>query len=362
MRSPSECDAIQIDVTNACVLRCSGCTRFCGHHTKPFFMSMDDFRAAIDSLVEFAALTKGIVGVMGGEPTLAPLFEEYCRYAASKIPREKLGLWSVFPPAKAHLAGIICETFGNILLNDHSRNDIMHAPVLMAAEEFFTKPCGRCKGTGKQDHENLWPPNGTFEGWDVRTCGECGGKGTVTDDLSLFQSVEHCWVQEHWSASIHPKGAYFCEVAAALSETFNGPDGWKVEPGWWKRTPKDFHDQVDWACRKCGAALPLNRKASVDVADDVSPKNLERLREMKSRKVARGEFVQIEKFGFDQRLIDNTYPNQTYQETEYRKGIAARYGIHLVMNSRGYWEPRLGPDTSVPKPPSMFKILSESYA
>lgn len=319
MRSPAECDAIQIDVTNACVLRCSGCTRFCGHHTKPFFMSMDDFRAAIDSLVEFAAVTKGIVGVMGGEPTLAPLFEEYCRYAASKIPREKLGLWSVFPPAKSHLAGIICETFGNILLNDHSRNDIMHAPVLMAAEEYFD------------------------------------------NDRDLFQAVEHCWVQEHWSASVHPKGAYFCEVAAALSETFNGPDGWKVEPGWWKRTPKDFHDQVDWACRKCGAALPLNRKASVDVADDVSPKNLERLREMKSRKVARGEFVQIDKFGFDQRLIDNTYPNQTYQDTEYRKGIAARYGIHLVMNSRGYWEPRLGPDTSTPKPPSMFKILSESY-
>src|ERR1017187_3232674 len=205
MRPLSDMDTIQIELTSACVLKCSNCTRFCGTHAVPFFMEPELFRQAIDSLVGFTEGTRGMVGLMGGEPLLHPDFGEFCEYAAARIPRHKLGLWSTFPDAPKYKGyrEIICKTFGNILLNDHSRSDILHAPVLMAAEDFFD------------------------------------------NDADLFNATEHCWIQESWSAAINPKGAFFCEVAASLSDLFDGPEGWPVEPGWWKRTTKDFAAQRD---------------------------------------------------------------------------------------------------------------------
>ena len=355
MRSPATMDTIQIELTSACVLKCSNCTRFCGTHKVPFFMEEDQFHAAIDSLVGYAQLPQAIVGFMGGEPLLHPKFAEFCKYAASKIPRAHLGLWSTFPDSpnyKKH-AQLICDTFSVVLLNDHSRNDILHAPVLMAAEDYFKKQCPTCGG------------NDNLEGGGKFICQECNGTGVVTDDETLFQATEKCWIQDSWSASINPKGAWFCEVAAALSDLFDGPQGWEVKPGWWKKTPMDFKEQRDWACRKCGAALPLTRiRNSQDPKDDVSVTNLERLKAVKSRKVAKGEYELRENFEFDQRLINNTYPNQTYKDEQYRKGIAARYGIRLVLDKRGYWEPQMMPPGYVEKepPPTLYSILNAKYA
>jgi hypothetical protein len=332
-------ETIQIELTSACVLKCSNCTRFCGTHRVPFFIEADQFHAAIDSLVGFAERTRGIVGFMGGEPLLHPQFAEFCEYALSRIPRRKLGLWSTFPdsPNYKKYREIIVKTFGNILLNDHSRADILHAPVLMAAEDFFRETCPECAGTG---NVGGMPPDDTG-----RTCANCGGKGTVTNEADLFGATERCWVQESWSAAINPKGAFFCEVAASLADLFDGPEGWKVEPGWWKRTTKDFAAQRDWACRKCGAALPLARsRNSQDERDDVSASNLIRLEEVKSRKVAKGDFVLHDRFQFDRRLVNHTYPNQTYKDMEYRQGIAARYDMYLTTNGGGYWEPHLKED------------------
>jgi hypothetical protein len=278
-----------------------------------------------------------MVGFMGGEPLLHPKFAQFCEYAATKITRAKLGLWSTFPDAPKYkrYAQIICRTFGNILLNDHSRDDILHAPILMASEEYFRKPCPNCTNAGGDSQ-----------------CATCNGTGTVTDDQALFVATEHCWIQECWSSAINPKGAWFCEVAAALSDLFDGPKGWKVEPGWWKRTTMDFKEQREWACKKCGAALPLERiRNSQDNRDDVSLGNLERLKAIKSKKVARGEYVLQRDFKFDRSLlINNGYPNQTYKDAAFRQGIAARYGIKLIMNDHGYWEPTLQP-TSVASTP-----------
>ena len=80
MKSPKDMRVIQIDITNACPHRCSNCTRFCGHHEKSFFMDFDTFKRAVDSMEGFV----GIVGMMGGEPTLHPEFERFARYLDSK--------------------------------------------------------------------------------------------------------------------------------------------------------------------------------------------------------------------------------------------------------------------------------------
>lgn len=357
MRSPASMSTIQVELCSACVKRCSNCTRMSGTKQHEFFLSREDFHAAIDSLVEYSQLPHALVGFMGGESLLHPDFIEFCDYAREKIGREKLGLWSTFPDAPKYkgYAQKICDTFSCILLNDHSRDDILHAPVLMASEEYFRKQCDACTGSGKVGSE------------PKIDCPVCGGSGTVTDDLNLFAAVDRCWVQESWSASINPKGAWFCEVAAALSDLFDGPEGWKVEPGWWKRTPKDFQEQMDWACRKCGAALPLERvRNSQDNRDDVSPGNLERLKKIKSRKVARGEYEVRENFVFDKKLLENHgYPHQSYKETQYRQNIAARYGILLVMNSRGYWEPTMMPaNYKPPEPPPapLYQIMKSRYS
>lgn len=373
MRSPAEMSTIQIELCSACVKRCSNCTRMSGTKQHEFFISREDFRAAVDSLVEYSKLPHAIVGLMGGEPLLHKDFLEFCDYALLKIGREKLGLWSTFPdtPKYRSYAPKICETFSCILLNDHSRDDILHAPVLMASEEYFRKPCDVCHGKGylrMGDGSNAIvdylknKENGVEAQYP---CEACGGKGTITDDRALFSAVNHCWVQESWSASINPKGAWFCEVAAALSDLFDGPQGWKVEPGWWLRTPMEFREQMDWACRKCGAALPIERtRNSQDVRDDVSEGNLERLKAIKSKKVARGEFELRKEFKFDRKLMEHgTYPLQTYKDQEYRQGIAARYGIMLVMNSRGYWDPQIAPPGYKPeqRPAPLFQILGNGY-
>lgn len=352
---------IQIELTSACVLKCSNCTRFCGTHKVPFFMEFEDFKKAIDSLVEFAHTSPyGLVGFMGGEPLLHPMFAEFCEYALSKIPRRKLGLWSTFPGGDKYAKKyreIICKTFANILLNDHSRDDILHAPILVASEEVFRKRCPDCLGYKRETSIDIMTGDTPKE-----ECPTCKGSGSVPDDETLFAAVDKCWVQESWSAAINPKGAWFCEVAAALSDLFDGPEGWKVEPGWWKRTPPMFMKQMDWACRKCGAALPLTRiRNSQDPKDDVSQGNLERLKAVKSRKVARGEYNLRENYEFDQKLIDGgTYPSQVYKDMTYRQGIARRYGINLTINDLGYWEPQLIED--MPKgPETWFTILNNEH-
>lgn len=358
MKSPAEHNTIQIEFTSACVKRCSNCTRFSGTKPHESFIEESDFQKAVDSLVEYSKQPHAMVGAMGGEPLLHPKFADFCKYMGSKIDRMKLGLWSTFPdtPKYRSYAPLICETFGNILLNDHSRDDILHAPVLMASEDYFKKECPDCKGSGKNE--------GSLPG-DI--CIKCDGTGLVTDMRELMYATEHCWVQESWSSAINPKGAFFCEVAAALSDMFDGPAGWPVEPGWWKRTPTEFKEQREWACTKCGAALPLERiRNSQDNRDDVSVSNLERLKSIKSRKIERGEYFLREDFKFDKSLVEGgTYPQQTYKEEQYRQRIAARYGILLVMNSRGYWEPTIKPDNykePPPPPEPLYQIMRSRFS
>ena len=73
MRSPKDMGIIEIDITNACVHACANCTRFCGHHKKPFYMDFETFKKAVDSLKDY----KGMIGIIGGEPTIHPEFERF---------------------------------------------------------------------------------------------------------------------------------------------------------------------------------------------------------------------------------------------------------------------------------------------
>jgi hypothetical protein len=310
MKTIADSDTVQIEITNACVNSCSNCTRFCGHHKKPYFMSFEQFKEAVDSMKGFPKMT----GIMGGEPLLHPEFAKFCEYIRSKIPKEQLGLWTVFPKGYEHYREIICETFGNIFLNDHTRPDVYHCPLLVAAEE------------------------------------------VIPDKKNMFLAIDHCWLQENWSSAINPKGAFFCEVAAAMSVLFEGSDGWKVEPDWWKRTVKDYKEQIEEFCPKCGASLSLKRRASVEGIDDISPKNLERLKG-KSLKIDAGKYVVS-----DLHQTLDLEPMASYKDENYRAKIADRYGIFLVTNEKGFLVPHLKKNKSLSaQEKSLFEQYKEKY-
>ena len=280
MRSPADMGTIQIDVTNACTLQCSNCTRFCGNHKKAFFMSYENFKQAVNSLDGF----NGVTGVMGGEPTLHPEFERLVMYLQNKFGKKKHrnrllypqkdfireirrrecescvmrekedgtryiktygpGLWSNMGVSYLKYYEIIQDTFEVQYLNDHL-NPSYHQPGLFARKDL-----------GISDEE-----------W-----------------VSIR---DNCWIQNEWSATITPKGAFFCEVAGALDMLFNGPGGWPVEPGWWKRGPEDFKDQLHW-CEICGFALTTFVRNAREFVDDVSPSVYEMLKDIGSPKYNSG--------------------------------------------------------------------------
>ena len=213
MRPIYENTVIQIEVTNACYLKCTHCTRHVGHHRKPFFMKLESIREAIRSLSDFP----GRIGLMGGEPTMHPKFGEVLALYREMIPdRRRREFWTAgfrWGDYKEAIFGTFDKD--RISYNDHIAYDGKHQPLLVAIDE------------------------------------------VIEDEELRAELIENCWVQSQWSASITPKGAFFCEVAASLDWLFDGPGGYPVVPGWWNRTPADFADQVARYCGQCSAAIPM---------------------------------------------------------------------------------------------------------
>jgi len=134
---------IHVEVTNACNIACASCTRFVGHHKKPFFMDLDTVERAIKSLQDFP----GGIGLMGGEPTLHPQFKEICGLFRKLIPdRRRRELWTNGYKWREY-KDIIEETFDQerIAYNDHSDPVVgVHQPLLLAAEDIL------------EDRELMW--------------------------------------------------------------------------------------------------------------------------------------------------------------------------------------------------------------
>jgi hypothetical protein len=147
--------------------------------------------------------------------------------------------------------------------------------------------------------------------------------------------IHHCWVQNAWSACINPHGAFFCEIAGAISMIYNLLPGWKVEPGWWTRMPFDYAEQAKTYCMLCGCAMPLSKRSSTDGRDDISPRWYEILKDS-SPKVKSGRYVIS-----DCKPVIDDRQMATYKDREYRDRIADRYGMFLVVNELGFQTPYL---------------------
>lgn len=282
MRSPADMEFIQIDITNACNMRCSNCTRFCGNHKKAFFMDFETFRRAVDSMEGF----DGVTGIIGGEPTLHPEFERFAGYMREKFGKPSGGDVLLYPQKdfihsiheREFESGVLrkrpegsrfVKKYGAGLWSNMSRTYRKHYEVIQ--DTFSVEYLN--------DHINpSYHQPGLFSRKDLN----------IPDD-EWIRLRDRCWIQNTWSAAITPKGAFFCEVAGALDMLFDGPGGWKIEPGWWKRKPEEFADQLHW-CELCGFALEGRTftRDSQEETDDVSPRLYEMLERTGSPKLKSG--------------------------------------------------------------------------
>lgn len=264
--SPADHKVVQVEITNRCFMACSNCTRLVAHQAQPFEMDRETFGRAVCSVADHP----GMIGIMGGEPTLHRDFEWLARHFASTIDagrkyellrepvgdlaayrnahcaslHHRRGLWSATGPRFLDHLELISETFGYWCLNDHSHAG-KHQALLVARKDLGIRQ----------------------ERWEYLR--------------------DRCWLQRNWSSSITPAGAYFCEVAAAIDWTlFGGRLGWPIEPGWWKRSRCDFGEQLS-LCEYCAAPLEMPARLPAEEKDDVSPTPARLLTEAGSPGVAR---------------------------------------------------------------------------
>ncbi len=229
---------IQIEVTNACEHECTNCSRFTGHYQNTYFMKLEQVEQAIDSLLDFP----GGIGIMGGEPLMHPDFPEICQLMKKMVPPARRYIWT-----SGYNWSIYChlvrKTFGeNIRFNNHSDTTQKHHPMLLSISDM------------------------------------------IDDQELIKQLVDDCWVDRRWSASINPKGSFFCEIAAAMDILFEGPGGHPVNRGWWNKGPEAFQDQIERSCYHCGACVPYF-PVTLEDRDVASRSNYQRLQAVDSPKL-----------------------------------------------------------------------------
>lgn len=283
MRSPEQMGIIEIDITNACVHECSNCTRFCGHHKRNFFMSFDMFKKAVDSLEDW----DGMIGIIGGEPTLHPEFERFVDYL-----RERRVKHSV-----QESRGPIYDMQLHVLTHPNTKTS--NVVLLSSLSNSYYKHFEAINDTFRyqllNDHSNACEHQSLL----------MNRKELNIPDEEWIKKRDACWIQNTWSATVTPKGAFFCEVAGALDMLFDGPGGWPVEKGWYKRKPEEFGDQLKW-CEMCSGCLDVPKRLSSDEIDDVTPETYQRLSEMGSPKALTGRCVVRDPKNYDE------YKEETY--------------------------------------------------
>jgi len=271
---------IQIEVTNACHLSCAHCTRAVPHIRKPYFANLDFVEKALRSLDGW----KRGVGCMGGEPTLHPQFPEICALYRRYFPKKQCGLFTAGGKRYEEHKGLIDETFGIIHYNDHEMIGV-HQPVMVASRD------------------------------------------VIKDDKLREELIDRCWLQTYWSPSITPKGAFFCEVAGMFDMLFDGPGGYPVEPGWWKKSVGQFKDQRDRYCNSCSIPIPMEKLPTNLPYDLVSISNAKRLLEAGSPLAAKGNI----------RVLDQIFTREDIERLRRQPNLNKTPYVHTKLKEQHYW-------------------------
>lgn len=277
MKPIENSQGIHLDITNVCHLKCINCTRFIAHLRKDQrkSMTMEQIRTAFDSLEGWhdhmpASPVTGKppwIGIMGGEPSLHPQFEEFLYEVRARFPkratfgeRGAVGLWSTgTTPQFKKYQKLIYEVFGFVILNphdDYQQETCEHQPISVAIDE-------------------------------------------VVDDLEMREFlISHCWVQRQWCPTINHFGAYFCEVAAASDALLGeGKRAWPVVPGWWKKIPgvDGKYGEQSELCYKCSMPIPMDRDRLKTEVTKISPNLLKTFRDLGLKGVDADQVQEVDK-------------------------------------------------------------------
>ena len=105
--------------------------------------------------------------------------------------------------------------------------------------------------------------------------------------------------------------------------------------------------------------MPLVRRPSTDNIDDISPGNYERLKDI-SLKIKNGKYaIHDLTMATPQQL--EAQPMAAYKDFNFRAHIAARYGMALVVNEKGFITPYISDNIKL-RDKSIFEEYKEKYS
>ena len=126
-------------------------------------------------------------------------------------------------------------------------------------------------------------------------------------------------------------------MAVAFDAVFNGEGGWPVQFDWWKKTPKDYTEQMERFCVNCGVPYPLKGRLDSDGIDAISCTNLKKLKDIGSPKIKKGDYLI-----YNGGILKKRQPYNNFRgEFDYFNRIAAKYDMYLKQNQTGYLQPFL---------------------
>ncbi|MGE4136410.1 MAG: hypothetical protein AB7E98_11930 [Pirellulales bacterium] len=325
MIRPSQQWALMIDITNACHLHCSNCTRLLDHAKPRYFMSPECFRAALSSIKDFPRASepvpprpgekrvrRKVIGIIGGEPLLHPELPAIADIFCELVPEVYYrGFWT----AKDWRTG------------SHPK----WGPYRPIVEKIIGKrPTHDVSGPSRKHDSGFLNWNMHLPEMDVHHQPLLVAiKDVIPDERERWELIQTCWVQREWSGTCTDKGFFFCEVAGHFDRVFGGPGGLPFEPDVWRgeltfvpdengvpRPQGKFADQIRRACENCGACLRLAGRLDSANRDDVSPSNLAELERIGSPRLKRGE-VEVYDIGvpYQEREV-----RDDWQPMDYVKG------------------------------------------
>ena len=232
---------LQIHLTRMCDLACLNCTQGSQLAGPVHTMTTEQFEQAMISLTQ-PTMYPGVVGIFGGNPTLAKNFDDICAVLRKYIPFERRGLWS----NNLFGHGVTCrKTF-----NPDVSNLNVHQSVEAYNEIRRDWPLAMPKGLNEDSRHS--PPYVAMQDMEDM------------NDEQRWNLIADCDVNQRWSALIGVfRGelrGYFCELAGAQAMLHEGepeyPDyGKRIEPGWWNHGIDHFHEQIRFHCFACGHPL-----------------------------------------------------------------------------------------------------------